>query len=136
MKTPDAFNIVLDLAEQNVLDQTPTPELQAQREKQIEALASVKAYREAYGTDTTSLYTVAGYYLATGQGYTQTVQAPSAEIAVRRTLEVCAINNNFETRGLNFYGDELHTLVDAIGLEIVSVAEGEREELIGLTSLE
>jgi hypothetical protein len=81
-----------------------------------------------------SAFTVSGYYLLNHQPYTQHVYARTPEEAVRKAFEAAIENNNID---VNADVDEapLLELVDATGLEIVSVSRGHHDEVVSETDL-
>ena len=81
-----------------------------------------------------SAFTVSGYYLPNHQPYTQHVFAQTPEEAVRKAFEAAIENNNID---VNAGVDEapLLDLVEATGLEIVSVSRGHHDEVAGETEL-
>lgn len=81
-----------------------------------------------------SAFTVSGYYLPSHQPYTQHVFAQTPEGGVRKAFESAIENNNID---VNAGVDEapLLDLVEATGLEIVSVSRGHHDDVAGETDL-
>lgn len=81
-----------------------------------------------------SAFTVSGYYLPNHQPYTQHVFAQTPEEAVRKAFEAAIENNNID---VNADVDEapLLDLVEATGLEIVSISRGHHDEAVSETDL-
>ena len=81
-----------------------------------------------------SAFTVSGYYLPSHQPYTQHVFAQTPEGAVRKAFEA-AIENNIIDVNADVDEAPLLELVDATGLEIVSVSRGHHDEVVSETDL-